>query len=252
MMIDPWRQGWKSRDFNRAFGFSTGLTGSSNAIVIENTPDAETSWGFHFGFSKAADSFTEGNTTSVTGTATTTTTTSLVRSGSKQNATFSFGATYMNRIYKNDFILVRWGGFGGLDYIGAAKYGVGSRSETSSSATPGTVSVTETNFGETTVKSTPGIKLGPVFDASLYLRWFPNISVGFIGGMLYEMDRKVTTSTSTVSRTYDIVGGVDQTPTSNTTNNSESVVNRGPVLSTYALAGQNFNLFGSFVLRYLW
>lgn len=252
VLADPFQPGWKARDFTRALGFSSGLTGSGNAIVIENTPDAESSWAFHFGFNKLNDSFTESNTSSVSGIATTTSTTTLSRSGAKSAATLSFGSSYMSRVFKNDFILVRWGGFGGIDYVTDAKSPVGTRSTSESSATPGTVNITESGFGEQTIKSSPGINFGPVFDASLYLRWFPNISVGFMGGILYKMDRKVTTTTSTVSRTYQTVGGVDQADTSNTKTNVESVQNLGPALSTYALAGQNFNLFGNFVIRYLW
>ncbi len=252
MLLDPWRQGWKSRDFSHSLGFAAGLLGSGNTLVIENNPDAESSWGFHFGFNKLADTFAEANNTAVTGSPATSTTNTMTRTGLKRNATFSFGTTYMMRAYKNDFILVRWGGFGGIDYISDAKYGVGSRTSVESSGTPGTISVTEAGLGETSVKSSPGIKLGPVFDASLYLRWFPNISVGFLGGMLYDMDRKLTSRTSTVSRSYQIVNGVEQAPTSYTSTNSETVSSQGPVLSTFALGGQNFNLFGSFVIRYLW
>jgi|GEM_PF-6745589 len=251
-LSDPFLPGWKSRDFVRAFGFSAGLVGSGNAIVIENTPDGESSWGFHFGFSKLADTYAESNTTSVTGTTTKTTTTSLAHSGAKRAATISFGSTYMNRIFRNDFILVRWGGFGGIDYITNSKSPVGSRTTSESSATPGTISITETGLGEQSIKSSMGMKIGPVFDAFMHLRWFPNISVGFIGGMLYEMDRKVTTSTSTVSRSYQSVGGVDQADTSNTQTNVDSVQNLGPAMSTYSLGGQNFSLFGNFVIRYLW
>ncbi len=248
------KPGWNSAKIKNGVGFSGSFLGTGNAFIYETGLNKMTSWTYYFSFAKSSDNFTDSNTNANSGVApgTITTTNTKTRTGTKNPMSLGFGASYNQRIYRNSFFLSRWGFFGGLDYATKVNYGTGTQVTTQSSLTPTTLNIVETNFGEVEVSRSPVLRLGPVFDAYVFLRWLPNLAVGFQGGILYSTGQETKTVTRTVTQNYSVVSGVNQTPTSFSSSNQSSSVDNGGTGSTFAIAGQNFNLFGNFVIRYVW
>lgn len=243
--------GWDQRAFKYGIGFSSSFMSGSSTFVLDRFSN-DSSFSFFFGLNKSTDSFTASDSTAGSGTSTITTTTTRTLSGTKNPYAISLGASYNKALVRQEWLLVRAGLFAGVDYYTDASYDVGTQTTSYSSADPTTVTVTETNYGSATASRRAVIKAGPVVDAFVLLRWFPQLAIGLQGGILYSTPGQTDTKTETRTRTYQRINGVDQTPTSSTTSNATSSAQTGPLVSTFAVAGQTFNLFGSFVLRYVW
>lgn len=248
--LDPMLAGWNTRRYTKSIGFSASFLGT-NTIVYENY-FSDSSLALYFGANKAADTYSESNQTVTTGTATVTTTTTTTYGGVKNPMSLSLGAAYYGHTFRNNWLLVRTGLFGGVDYFTGTNYNTGSHREVVSSATPNTISITDTNFGDVSANRSTIFRLGPAVDTSFFLRWFPQLAIGFQAAILYSTDNKLKTSTNQRSRTYDNVSGVDQPPTTDTSTSTNTNTLAGPSLSTFAVAGQQFNLFGNFTLKYVW
>lgn len=248
------KPGWNTAKIRRGVGFSGSFLGTGNAFIYETGLNQISSWSYYFSFAKSSDNFTDANTTAISGVApgTITTTNTINRTGSKNPMSLGLGVSYNKRIYRNSFFQSRWGFFGGVDYFTKVSYGTGTEVATESSTTPGTINKVQTAFGEVEVSRNPVFRLGPVFDAYVFLRWLPNLAVGFQGGMLYTTEQNTKTVTRTVTQNFSVVNGVNQTPTSYSSSNQSSSLENGGTGSTFAIAGQNFNLFGNFVIRYVW
>ena len=242
--------GWNTRHYSSSLGFSTSFTGTST-VVYENY-FSDSSIAYYFGASKASDSISVSNVGSVTGVSPTTTVNTTTYSGAKNPFTLSIGSAYYKHTFRNNWMLVRMGIFGGADYFTGTSYKTGSHRETTVSTTPNTTSIVDTNFGDVTANRTMVFRLGPTFDTSFYLRWFPQLAIGLQAAILYSTDNKTSTTTNTRSRTYDSISGVDQTPSSDNSTSTQVDSLVGPSLSTFAVAGSTFNLFGNFTIKYVW
>ncbi len=170
----------------------------------------------------------------------------------RQPYSISLGTSYNMNIARNDWIMIRWGIFGGMDYYTKVDYQTGTSSQSSSSASPDTFTISETSYGNVKGQRSPVFKLGPVVDSFVFIRWLPQLAIGLQGGMLYATDSDTNTKTTVRTRTFQRVNGVDQTPTSDTGTSTEARSLGGPTISTFSIAGTTFNLFGNFVLRYVW
>lgn len=243
--------GWDSKRPKFGIGYSESFLSGAPTFILEQYL-GDVSFSYYFGMKKNADSFNSDDSTTVSGIGPVSTTTTHTDTGSKNPYQLSLGFSYNNKIYQNEWIHIRWGLFAGLDYYTTASYNVGQTQRVVSSATPATADVNEIGVG--TVKKTqdPTLKLGPVVDAFFSIRWFPQLSVGFQGGLLYRTDSNMTTQTNTRTRTYQTINGVDQTPTASSSVDDKAVSKAGSSLSTFAVGGTTFSLMGSFSIRYVW
>lgn len=243
--------GWNPKRLKYGLGYSTGFLSAANTFTLDLYKGKE-SWTFYFGLNKSSDSYSTSNATSTSGTSTITTTNTSSNSGTKNPYAISLGASYNQSLIHSDWLMVRWGVFGGLDYFTKVKYSTGSRSESYASNAPDTVTVTESAYGDVDGQRAMMFKLGPVVDTNVFIRWLPQLAIGLQGGILYATDSKNTTNTTVRTRTYQRINGVDQTPSSDSSTSTEARSLGGPSISTFAINGQTFNLFGNFCLRYVW
>lgn len=249
---DSFKPGWNSNKLDQGVGISNSFLNGGYTFIYDTGLTKKNSWTYYFGYNKTADTFSENTTNGASGVGTITTTSSTTNSGLKSPKTFSLGASWNRRLFKNNFMQARWGIFGGLDYYTDVDYPKGSKSTSTSSATPTTTAYSESAYGTTEVSKSPSLKLGPMFDSYLFLRWFPNIAIGFQGGIFYTTNVKTTTKTKTTTQSYNIVSGVPQTPSSYSTSESTDTGSTGGAGSTFASNGAVFSFTGNFVLRYVW
>ena len=250
-LIDPFNPGWSTQKVRHGIGFgSTFMTGATNQFIYDHF-DNDAGYSVYLGFSKAADSYAVSNVAGTTGTTTTSTTISETRSGQKNPFVLSLGGSYNRPIMRNDWLMVRWGVYGGVDYYFKTSYDTGTHTEVTNNTT-GDVAVTDTGYGSVSVTRDPVFKVGPMIDTLFFLRWFPQLAIGMQGGIMYATPSKTASETTSRNRTFNRVGGVDQTPTSNTEQTVRSTQDTGSTVGTFAVAGTQFNLFGNFVLRYVW
>ncbi len=248
---DALKPGWTPRRATTGLGYSTSFLSGANTFIFEKLKP-NTSWSIFFGLTKAANSYSDSSKTATSGTGPVTTTTTTTYSGVRQPYTISLGYSYNWHMVRNDWIMVRAGVFGGMDYFTKTDYKTGSRSESYSSTTPTTVTVSETLFGEVKSSRDPIFKLGPVVDTFVFIRWLPQLAVGLQGGILYSTDVDSSQKTSVRTRTYQRINGVDQTPISDDGSTTNLRTRGGPSITTFTVNGTTFNLFGNFVLRYIW
>ena len=247
-IVDPFNPGWATTKFKYGIGYGSGFLSSPSTVFIFEKFENSGSFSFYLGFQKSADGYTQTDTTAA---ALTTTTKQTSRSGTRNPFSITLGTSYNKPIYRNDWLMVRWGVYGGLDYYFKTSYDTGSRTEVFTNAS-GDSAITESGYGSATVSRDAVFKVGPVVDSYFFIRWFPQLAVGLQGGMLYGTPAKVTTDQSARSRTYNRIGGVDQAPSTDTTTNSTTLSDPGSAVGTFAVNGSVFNAFGNFVLRYVW
>lgn len=246
------KPGWNATKLQHGIGFNSNFLGTGNGLIYEMGLSRPRSWTFFLGYSKSSDSYQESSTSSNSGTGTVTSIGTTSYTGTKNPHNLSLGAAYNWRLYRNHFFQARVGIFSALDYYTKTSYGTGNASNTVVSSTPGTTTVQENSRGTVTVEKAPNLRLGPVFDTYVFLRWFPNLSVGMQGGILYVTNSQTKTRTRTTTQTYTIVSGVQQSPTAYATSDQTLNQNTGGNGSTFAVAGSNFNVMGNFVIRYAW
>ncbi len=249
---DRFQPGWNPNKFKKSVGFSTTFLSSTSAITYEEYSDDQASWTYLLGLSKSSDSYTPTSSTTTSGTTTITTTSSTTYSGSKNPYAIGIGTIYSKKIFRNEWIFLRLGVFGGIDYYTNTSYQSGTKSEVSTSTSPETTNISETNYGKVDVTRGMPIRMGPVIDSTLFLRWFPQIGIGFQAAMLYSTGMTTKTKSSLCTKSYSVVSGVEQSPTSLSCVEQTSESIAGPSLSTFAVAGSTFNLFGSFTIKYVW
>jgi len=250
-LAEPLNPGWSPKRATKGVGYSTGFLNGSSTFIFEKF-NPETSWSLFFGLAKAQNNYTDASVTSTSGTGPVTTSTTTVYGGAKQPYAISLGYAYNWHMVRNDWIMVRAGIFGGLDYFTKTEYKTGTRVESYSSAAPDTVSVTESAYGTVKGQRDPIFNLGPVLDTFVFIRWLPQLAIGLQGGIVYSTDSDSSTKTTVRTRTYQRISGVDQAPSSDTSSTTNSRSLGGPAISTFSVNGTSFSLLGSFVLRYVW
>jgi hypothetical protein len=249
--MDPLEPGWATKRFGHGLGFSSSFFSGSSTFIYERF-GRNTSVTYYLGINKATDSYTNSNSSSINGTGPTTTTSTSTYGGAKNPYSISLGASYNMNVVRNDWILVRWGIFGGVDYFTKVDYQTGTRSVSITSTAPDTQTISETSYGNVKGQRSPIFRLGPVIDSFVFVRWLPQLAIGLQGGMLYSTDSTNETKTTVRTRTYQRISGVDQAPTSDIGSQTEARSLGGPSISTFSINGTTFSLFGNFVLRYVW
>jgi hypothetical protein len=205
---------------------------------------------FFAGFSKAADTFA---TTNTTNSASTSASSINSVSGVKNPYMVTVGGGQNYRISHSKWIQIYSGYFGGLTYTTNTSYSTGSTATSvANTATPTNYTTSYSNVGSVTSSTQPLVYVGGKLGAEFYLKWFPNLALGFQSGLVTTFGGNTTTSTSTKSGSDTYTGGVPASPSPVSSSNSSSSVNPGLTANTFGLGGTVFQLTGSFTLRYVW
>ncbi|MGZ6479137.1 MAG: hypothetical protein ACXWQE_07555 [Bdellovibrionales bacterium] len=251
---DPWA-GWPGK-YSHYIGYeagtsSIGVIGRNLVVYGDWTGNFATE--YFLGFEKGGDTFAKTTSSTSSGTGPVTQSDSTTSTGAKNPYILTAGLGQKKKIYQGKWLQVYWGYFGGLTYTSSVSYDTGSTSQTTPDTTsPGTYSVTEAGLG-TTKSATDlilftGLKLGSEF----YLRWFPNLALGFATGTMLTYGGKTTTTTTTESKTYSVVNGVPQTPTSVSSTETHTESDPGMRGTTFGIGGTSFQFTGLFTIRYVW
>ena len=181
--------GWSGK-YTNAVGYSINFLGGPT-FIYDHYLDGKSSETYFFGFQKTASSITTNSTTNNT-------TIVEVSSGSKSMGTITLGYSRNGRIFRNEWSNIRIGFLGGLIYYSGVDYPTGTKTTTIA-----TGAETFSAFGGVSLKQDPQLLLGPVLYTSFNLRWFPMITVGMDGAIIYSTPttqiRETTTDTAGVT-----------------------------------------------------
>lgn len=262
MKDSDWVPSWRPQQQRKALGIETssssfGVLGT-NAISYTHWTSASKGFEYLFGYSKTADSFTETLTAtqSDTSSATQTLTEATAYSGTKNPHNFLLGLTYRDKIHQSDWLQIYWGLTGAVQYSTSASYRTGTSTKTTNDISDAdTYTVTESaGFGATTQKGRLQVFIGPKFGSEFYLRWFPQLALGFATGVLTSFGTAAETLTVTHGspETTTVNNGVS-TPPATTPETSVTTKNPGDFNgSTFGIGGQTFSFTGQFTIRYVW
>ena len=224
---DFFQPGWKG-NYRHGIGYSASFIGS-NTFVYDHYLNADNSLSAYFAYQNPDDSNTVTN-------GTTATTTTETFSGTKTIGTISFASSYNWRIYRNEWTNIRIGGLLGANIYTGVDYQTGTKSTVNATGV-----TTYTSYGTAKQSKSPQFLVGPVIMTAFNLRWFPMISAGMDGGIIFKTSSKTKTETSLQS------GATSGTVTT-TTSNSESESGFG---GSTTGAG-TFGFSTSFSIRYVW
>ena len=215
------------------------------------TEKGTTGYEVFVGFEKNSDSFNTTTTSAVDAVAATQTST-VTNSGTKNGMELTIGGGFKRKFYQSRWLQVYWGALGAVTYTTEADYATGTRTTVVDTTNPSDFTVTETGFGtvrsETDLLYSFGLKVGTEF----YLKWFPQLALGFATGLLTTLGGDTTDTTTSQNRTFAVVGGTEQTPTTDTS--TQTTVNRKPGIQagTFGIGGTSFQFTGLFTIRYVW
>jgi hypothetical protein len=250
---------WRPSRYTYELGYeaaATNTTGVLGTSVVTGGMWMGDSFGLEFfmGYTKSANANTETISTSTNTIATPNTqTNSTSYSGTNAAPTFALAINPRYRLIQTDWFHLNIGLMVGLFLPSSADYQTGTKTETiANTTTPNNKSVSETSWG--TVKSENGfnVGVGPRISSQFYIKWFPHLAVGLSTGVFTFLSGNTTTTTDTKTRSYTVVNGVDQTPTSETTTHTVATTKPGFRATTFGLGGTTFALTGSFTIRYIW
>ncbi|MCC6278457.1 MAG: hypothetical protein IT289_11140 [Oligoflexia bacterium] len=241
--------------YRYSLGYESSTTGimAQNYIVGGKWLSSNFGIDIYFGFTKSADTTATSVATS-TNALTNARTITTTYSGSANPNVFTLAAFPKWKLFRNNWLFVFGGPFAGVNYLTKVEYPNGGNTvETIPNANdPTNKSVVDTSIGTTTIESRMHIVAGPRIGAEIFLKWFPQISVGMATGIATTIGADTKQKTSTRSRTYNVVNGVDQAPTADSNAVTETTTKPGISSSTFGLGGTQFNLFGNFTIRYYW
>ncbi|NBX83135.1 hypothetical protein EBQ90_08615 [bacterium] len=263
MKDSDWVPSWRPQQQRKALGIETssssfGVLGT-NAISYTHWTSATKGFEYLFGYSKTADSFTETLTVtqSNTSAANQSLTEATAYSGTKNPHNFLLGLTYRDKIHQSDWLQIYWGLTGAIQYSTSASYTTGTSTKTTTNISDSdTYSIEESaDFGNTTRKGRLQVFIGPKFGSEFYLRWFPQLALGFATGVLTSFGTPAETVAVThgsSSETTQVNNGV-VTPPAPTPETSVTTKNPGDFNgSTFGIGGQTFSFTGQFTIRYVW
>lgn len=207
---------------------------------------------YSLGFSKTADSFSD-STTVTSDTVNRTQTTLVSSSGSKNPLTLTFGYGYNMKTFQNPWILVYWGPLFAVQYSPVVKYSTGSNTTTiTDTSAPTTFTVQDSSRGEVTVKRDMAYMAGVRLGSEFFLKWFPQLSLGFATGVITSFGGDTTTTTETISQNQNVTNGTPQAPTSFSQTSLTSKNRSNTSYNTFGIGGTTFNFMGTFTIKYLW
>jgi hypothetical protein len=135
----------------------------------------------------------------------------------------------------------------------AVKYNTGTTTTTyADSSNLNSYTVSQTDYGTVSQKSTDKLLYGPRLNTEFYLKWFPHIALGFGTGLIMSTGADATATSSTSNKTYAVTNGTAANPTVDRTESAEQKTPSGGTAKTLALGGSTFSLLGSFTVRYIW
>ena len=252
-----WSNNWQPEKLKNSIGIETSATtlGVLGRNVLVYSRWLNSRWGIEglFGFSKASDTMNTAVNSSTDAIANSQTTTTTY-TGVEQPKVITLGAVVKNRIYQSSWLQVYIGGMVAVNHFSDTRYQTGSSAATITDlATPNNFTVTETNLGTISTSQEIAYIVGPRVGTEIYLKWFPNFALGFSGGILYFMGGEQTTTTQRSTRSFAVVSGVPQEPT--TTSTSTNIVSRTRppnTINTFGIGGTSFSFNGLWTIKYMW
>lgn len=246
---DPWEAA--PGKYTKYIGFES--TGSTSILgrdmIVYGTWKKDRATEFFLGFSKSSDTW--GTTDTNTNTSSSSTSVHSV-TGVKNPFQITVGAGQNFRLSRAKWINVYVGYFGGLSYTTSSNYETGTTTtSTPNTASPDDFTVTKTSVGSVSVKSDPTLIAGGKLGAEFYLRWFPNLGLGFSTGIVTGFGGGSSSSTTTESGVDTYTGGV-KTGSTVTSSNTNAKTDSSLAANTFGVGGTTFQLTGLFTIRYLW
>lgn len=206
----------------------------------------------YFGYTKDADTYSD-TTASIGDAVANSSTVTVTHAGIKNANIFTLGAGVRYRVFQNSWFQFNVGGL--LTYTPgvAASYTTGSITTTTPNLnSPGNQTISETGLGTISSNTNATTSVGPKLGTEFYPRWFPHLALGFSTGILTTFGSESTVTTSTRTRTYTTLGGTAQPPSADTTTNSVASLKPGTRGVTFGVGGAQFQLIGTFTIRYIW
>lgn len=204
------------------------------------------------GFAKTANTHKEVVTTSTNPLAQTQTV-ATVLSGIKSPFIFSLGLFPKYRVYQSTWLQIHGGILLAAIYSTSYDYQTGSLSiSTPNTTLPENKIATETALGTVEVDNAFTFAVGPRVGSEVYLKWFPQVAIGFGAGLIAMFNGDAVVTTSTRTATYAIMNGVAQSPSAETFSNVEDTTRPAVSGSTVAIGGQIFSFTGYFTIKYMW
>lgn len=262
MKDSEWTPTWRPHMQKRAIGIETasGSFGALGTNAISYTKWGSPSRGMEylFGYFKNEDSYQEKLTKTQNNVGSSTQGLEEITeySGSRNPHNFIFGMAYREKLHQSDWMQIYWGLLGAVQYSTSASYKTGTLTKTTSNiSNPNTYSLAENvNYGETTRDSRLQFFVGPKLGSEFYLRWFPQLALGFSTGVLanFGTASQETAITNVGTETTSVTNG---TVTTAPINQEKSVTTTNPGDlngQTLAIGGQTFSFTGQFTIRYIW
>lgn len=252
-----WTNNWAPENLKHSIGVETA---SASLGVLGTTVMAYSywwsqKWGFEalVGFAKSSDtaqSSVDTNVNVINNSQTITT----AFTGVENPLQITAGAVIKNRVYQSSWLQVYWGGLAAVKYTGDVSYQSGSSTTTVPDlASPNDFTVTESNLGANQVSRELEYLIGPRIGTEIYLKWFPNLALGFATGVTYSIGGEQRTQTNTATRSYNVVSGVPQDPTTSNSSSNTVVTRRPPgTINTFGFGGTSFSFTGVWTVKYLW
>lgn len=249
---------WSARGYQYSVGYEGTTSGTmigANAITLGKWQTQRYGYELLVGFTKSSDSVSEQQQTVTQPYSTTANqNVSTVYNGARNPYVFTLGILPKLKAYQNSWFMVYGGLLFALSYSTGVSYNTGSATIlTPNPALPENQTVTESGYGTIQTAGVLSTVVGPRIGSEIYIHALPNVAIGFAAGLITTLTGDSTTTTSVQSETYSVVNGVAQPPTG-TPSSTTTVVRGRPGVSgaTVALAGQAFDLFGTFTIRYVW
>lgn len=259
MKNSEWQPTWRPHQQRMALGIepsssSFGVLGF-NAISLTSWTNYWSGIEYLFGYSKSTDSFTESTATSIPNSlaATVSSTATTTHSGTSNPHQVLFGVSYREKLHQSDWMQIYWGALGAVMYSSKASWKTGTRAINTADITdPDNHSVTETGYGTITQEDGFRFYFGPKIGSEFYLKWFPQLALGFSTGLIGYVGYPVKQVTSTTTQTYTVVDGVSGAPASKSESSTTSYNAGDLTVSTVGIGGTTFSFTGQFSLRYIW
>lgn len=247
---------WASRFYRQSIGFegSGGVSSmiGQNAITYGVWNSRRIGFELFIAASKTSDGVSEVQTTT-TNAITGAKTISTAYSGTSKPFVLTLGVMPKVKAYRNSWLMVYGAMVGAASYVGGVSNLTGTISSTASNPLrPNDQTITETSYGTVTSDSFLNFAVGPRVGSEIYVKSLPNVAIGFAAGIITTFSGDQTTTSDVRTASYLVVDGIKQTSTSEAGTKTVTRTRPGISGTTVAIAGQSFNLFGTFTIRYVW
>lgn len=252
------------RDSNRfdaaTYEYSIGFDSTSSTLGVWGQNAAVfgiwgESWGIEFigGWTTGSDSASTSVATATTVVGGTNQTITTTHSGSRNPHAITLATVVKHKIFANKWLQVYGGLLMGANLFLSRSRPTGTETITvANTADPDDYSVSQVNLGTVTTSQSVQFLAGPKLGAEVFLKWFPHVAIGFSTAVVAKLGGKSTTLTETASKTFSVVNGVAQAPSSHSTSVTEAESDPGLSGATFGLGGTSFQFTGVFTIRYVW